>query len=288
MLTESVPGEEKSETRSEASSLTLAEAEDTQKGNKLSKGQKKKGKSKRRKLSLEPEGAPANKDKEDLGADASKKKEGKEAASASSAARSAATVLGESPEPARRKAKPLRDKQFGFTSDQMQLMGLIMKMVMQLMQGSRDAASAVFDTFLAPSQDVLILAMAVQGRRYAKAVESPGHGLSSPHLYVFGALLKAIADLNLDTRDLALYNQYEGFTVEQRGLTIRLCKQAKTYEAETRKLVLAFGSGSVAQEFKERVLQVMIARTNWSYKVGRAPPTYMEREMSKFLESMVS
>jgi hypothetical protein len=274
MLFESVPGEDKSETSS------LAGVEVTSKGNKQSKGARKKEK-KRRKLSQASEeaakpGTEENKDKED-----------KETASAS-AAGAAPAPAEEKPETAKKRVKPLRGKHFGFTEDQMQLMGLIMKMVMQLMQGSRDAASAIFDTFLAPSQDVLIQAMAVQGRRYAKAVESPGHGLSSPHLYVFGALLKAIADLKLEAKDQTLYDQYESFTVEQRAMTIRLCKQAKTYDAETRKMVLAFGSGNVAQEYKERVLQVLIARENWSYKVGRAPPSHMEREMSKFLENMVS
>ena len=275
MLTESVPGEEKSETSS------LAGAEETLKGNKMSKGARKKMK-KRRKTgeAQEPDVEVKMVDKDD--------KDKKEEASASSARTAAATAPEAKSAEAKKRVKPLRGKHFGFTEDQMQLMGLIMKMVMQLMQGSRDTAGAVFDTFLAPSQDDLIQAMAIQGRRYAKTVENPGHGLSSPHLYVFGALLKAIADLQLDPRDKELYDRYEGFSVEQRALTIRLCKQAKTYDSEVRKMVMAFGSGGVAQEFKERELQVMISRANWSCKVGRAPPSHMEREMSKFLENMVS
>ena len=278
MLTESVPGEDKSETSS------LAGAEETLKGKKMSKGALKKEKKRRKTASgtQEPEVEKVKVDDENMD------KVTKGEASASSARAAAAPAPEEKPAEPKKRVKPLRGKHFGFTEEQMQLMGLMMKIVVQLMQGSRDASAAIFDTFLAPSQDVLIQAMAVQGRRYAKAVENPGHGLSSPHLYVFGALLKAIAELKLDPKDQTLYDQYESYSIEQRALTIRLCKQAKTYDAETRKLALAFGSGSAAQEFKERVLQVMIDRANWSYKVGRAPPTHMEREMSKFLESMVS
>ena len=188
----------------------------------------------------------------------------------------------------KRQPRTLKGKYFGFTEEQSQLIALMMKLLMQTVQGQKDVMGAVFDTWLAPSKDTLILAMTFQGRRYAHQVKEPGHGLASPHLYVFAALLKAISDLALDLLEKVKYEDYEKMTLEEKCQVIRLCKQAKTYDDEVKKLALAFGSGPTTVAYKERVLAVPSKKSNWTYKMGRAPPSYMERELTKFLQDMVS
>ena len=289
MLTQSIPGEEKSET----SSLAGGSLEEDLDGGKLSKGQKKRFK--RRKLK------DVGTEHDEAMGEKTKKQSDKRGAPSSASSATAANAPAEEKEQTEnghdskdkgkgkeRRARIAKGKFCGFTEDQMHLMGLIMKMVMQLTQKNRDAEAVLFETFLAPSNDELILAMAVQGRRFARAVEEPGHGLGSPHLYVFGALLKAIADLALDPLDKSRYEEYSRMPLEERNQVIRLCKQAKTYDGEVRKLAMAFGTGDVALPYKSRLVKLLIDRENWSYKMGRAPPGYMEREMSNFLANMVS
>jgi hypothetical protein len=188
-----------------------------------------------------------------------------------------------------------------FTEDQAYLVVRMVRLVHQLTEGPRNPASrnsfvaaVVFDTFLAPSQDVLISAMADQGRRFAEAVEYPGYREGSPHLDVFEALLEAIADMDLDPLDKKRLEDYEKMTVEQRAMILQLCVLAKTYDENympptgMRKIALAFGNGSAAQSYRWRVQQVLVNRPNWTYKVGKPPPTYQKSEMSRFLAQMAS
>jgi hypothetical protein len=273
MLGESAPGEEASDTSS-----ALA-AENAHKGNKLHKGENNKEKNKRK---LEQTADEPTDQENNVAVAASVS--GAASASGAAAVAVAAAASGAN-----------------FTEDQAYLMVRMLRLVNQLTQGPRHPASrnsfvaaVVFDTFLAPSQDVLISAMTDQGRRFAKTVENPGYREGSPHLDVFGALLEAIADMDLAPLDKKRLEDYEKMTVEQRALIIQLCLLAETYDdnymppTEMRKIALAFGNGSAAQAYKERVQQVLVNRPNWTYKVGKPPPTYQKSEMSRFLAQMAS
>ena len=138
----------------------------------------------------------------------------------------------------------------------------MMKMILQLSQNSRDVMGTVFDTWLAPVDDSVINSMIVQGRRYALAVRTAGHSLSAPHLYVFGSMLDAIAkhtkeeEEEEEEEDRLMNERYTAMSVEQRAQLVRLCKIAKVFKTEDRKLALAFGAGQEAQACKARVLTV--------------------------------
>ena len=185
------------------------------------------------------------------------------------------------------KAKGRLGKRGGFTSEQMQLLTLMIKMVLQLTQKGREVESITFDTYLAPAEDPMVAAMRVQGRRYSHAVQNSGHGLAAPHLYIFGALLDAIASHTGEEQDRQHNEQYKGMQVEQRAQVIRLCKVAKVFRAEELKVAMAFGSGAEAQACKLRVLSVLGKLAGWSYKIGKPPAGYMERTLASYLEDLV-
>jgi hypothetical protein len=274
MLGESAPGEETSDTSS-----ALA-AENARKGNKLHKGENKTEKNKRKRKLEQTDDETTDQDNQ---------------VAVAASASGAASVSGLAAVAVAAAASP------DFTEDQAYLVVRMVRLVRQLTEGPRHPASrnsfvaeVVFDTFLAPSQDVLILAMADQWRRFAEAVEYPGYREGSPHLDVFGALLEAIADMDLAPLDKKRLEDYKKMTVEQRAMIIQLCVLAKIYDENymppngMRKIALAFGNGSAAQSYHWRVRFVLVNRPDWTYKVGKPPPTYQKSEMSRFLAQMAS
>ena len=164
---------------------------------------------------------------------------------------------------------------------------LVMKMMIQLTQTGREVAGALFDTWLVMETDPILTAMIIQGRRYAAAVRSPGHGLSAPHLYVFGSLLDAIAKETKDELDIKMNQQYKDMAVEERAQIIRLCKVAKVFRSDQRKVAVVFGTGHEAQGYKQRILSLLKPKAAWTYKVGRAPAGHMERQLAAFLTDMI-
>ena len=294
MLTEQVPGEEVSASGSSSHMGSQAgDEEDRTAGKtKFSKGERKK--IKRRKKALEAAASFESALEEDKAVAKDKDAPMTAAAAAPAGPSAPSSFLPKTPKSAPADAKPKAKakgskmgKKGGFTSEQMGLLTIMIKMVLQLSQKSREMESVTFDTYLAPSDHPLVAAMRVQGRRYSHAVQSTGHGLAAPHLYIFGALLDSIATHTGEEQDRQHRDQYNNMATDQRGQIIRLCKVAKLFRAEEMKVALAFGSGAEAQSCKRRVLEVLGKITGWSYKVGKPPTGYMEKTLASYLEELV-
>ena len=186
-------------------------------------------------------------------------------------------------------AKTRKAKNEIWTSDQSKLLLLMMKLILQGAQHSREFASILFDVFLGPAECPLIHSCRVQGRRYASAVALPGHGLGSPWLYVFGALLDSLATLpGAENVDSSNSQMYEKLNLLQRGEMIKLCKVAQVYKTSQVKLALAFGPGPDAQALRSRVLLRLSALEGFEHRQGKSPATHMERVLSAWVEAMVA
>jgi hypothetical protein len=312
MLKESIPGEDESTVGGSEISSELGLRGGDESGNKRSKGAKKKAK-RRKKLEekeeedknfekvLEEASAPSassgpasaakanakakavDKNKE-KGKDKDKEKE-KEDAEGEAAAPKAKMVKPKLSRAAR------EQKHRGFTEDQAKLLTLMMKIILQLSQTSREITGILFYTWTLPDSDIFSKNLSVQGRRYNYMVQTPGHGLGSPHLYVFGSLLMTIVSLNLNPADKTLQSDYEAMTMDQRSDVIRLCKLAKLFQPDQRKLALTFGNGPMGQRYKDRVLEVLLGsgrREGWVYRPGRPPSGHMERLLGGWLAEIAS
>ena len=108
-----------------------------------------------------------------------------------------------------------------------------------------------------------------------------GHGLGAPHLYIFGALLEWAASQTEQTKDL--YTKYESLDLLGRNELVKLCKIAKLYDPETKKLVISFGTGPEALQLRGLVMPVLTKTPEAQVKVGKPPPGYMERELGDWL-----
>ena len=115
-------------------------------------------------------------------------------------------------------AKTRKAKNEIWTPDQSKLWIFMMKLILQGAQYPRAFASILFDVFLAPAECPLVHSCRVKGRRYAAAIASPWHGLGSPWLYVFGALLDSLATLpGAENVDSLNSQMYEKLNLGQRG-----------------------------------------------------------------------
>ena len=171
-----------------------------------------------------------------------------------------------------------------FKGDQAKLLILMLKQVLNLVQGQRELQSVLFDIVIFPATADIIQKCIIQGRRYAEAVKEKGHKQGPPRLYVFGAILSWASETSESAKDT--YTKYKGLSLESRNDIIRLCKCSKIFNAETRKLTLTFGCGAEALALRSILLPLIIALPEASHPIGKAPRGYMERELEEWLVSM--
>ena len=109
-----------------------------------------------------------------------------------------------------------------------------------------------------------------------------------PHIYALGGLLKAIChrgDKELDPVIFAnmtnLMNRYEAMTVTKRAEMCKVCRTDKMWRADSRRLSLCIADGEALQELVAALVAIGATR-----KQGRAPATYMERELQEYVEAL--
>ena len=185
-----------------------------------------------------------------------------------------------------KKKKPARKQ--NWTDDQWSMVQVLMKVVMQMMQGMREVSGILFDVFLLPADSPLCALCTQQGKRYARATEGAGHGLGPPHIYVFAAVLTFLAEgdtaTDVERQNLANWSQ---LSVEARCELVKLCKVAKLYDPSQRRAVLAFGPGPEAAALRGRVLEKLKQEKGYQFKLGKPPPGNLERQVGQFLDQIV-
>ena len=175
-----------------------------------------------------------------------------------------------------------------FNSDQAKLMILIMKMVLSSHQLGRELSSILFDCYLCPRDHPAVAAMKKQGKRFSIAVQTKGHGLGNPWLYVYGSLLNYLAlGQGAETADSTHYTQYSKLALEERGEIIKLCKVVDTYREDTSKIVLSYGNGPDALALRKHVHCKLSALENFVFRQGKAPASNMERVLQAWVQDLV-
>ena len=176
-----------------------------------------------------------------------------------------------------------------FTKDQAAVILMVVKLCLQTTQGFRDVQGILFDTFFIPTIHLAAVAMQDQGKIYSEAVQQKGHGLSDPHLYIFGSLLDYLANLEAADNPIKLaLKTYEEWSTTIRAEHIKMCRLVKLFKEENRKLIIVFGHGPEALELRKLILSTMSADDQLQYIQGRPPPGHMERMLSKWASDMVS
>ena len=131
--------------------------------------------------------------------------------------------------------------------------------------------------------------MKKQGKRYSIAVQTKGHGLGNPWLYVYGSLLNQLAlGLGAEAADSTHYTQYSKLTLEERGEIIKLCKVVDIYRADSSKILMSYGNGPEALALRKHVHGKLSALDDFEFRQGKAPAGNMERVLQSWVQELVS
>ena len=131
--------------------------------------------------------------------------------------------------------------------------------------------------------------MKKQGKRYSIAVQTKGHGLGNPWLYVYGSLLNHLAlGIGAEASDSTHYSQYSKLALEERGEIIKLCKVVDTYREDSSKIVLSYGNGPEALALRKHVHTKLSALEGFVFRQGKAPASNMERVLQAWVQELVS
>ena len=172
------------------------------------------------------------------------------------------------------------------------LMTVLMKQVLHNTQQIREVEGALFDTMLGPSDSPLVLGMGEQGTNYQSAVKEAGkgHGLGPPHIYVFAGLISSLtksnpAEVGEENHSQLVQSLKHLDTIDLHAKCelVQLCRLNNTHIKEIKRITLCFAPNTLAQQLRTVVVQSMM-RLKWEVKEGKAPPSFMERELQEWLK----
>ncbi|CAK0794058.1 unnamed protein product, partial [Prorocentrum cordatum] len=112
------------------------------------------------------------------------------------------------------------------------------------------------------------------------------HTLGPPHIYAMGGLIKGLLTYGdslgaQNHTDLATaWKEYDGYSVEQKCELILFCRQDKVFQKERRRITFATRDA----KFRSILLACLSQVPQTTRKYGRAPASFMEREIQTFLE----
>ena len=176
------------------------------------------------------------------------------------------------------------------------VLALMCKMMLQTKQEVRDVTSVIFEVFLVPvvlaTAELALQQNALFDQKIRK--RGKGHGLGLPHLITFGGLvagvtkdLQALTDKSAEIEELKLFDKkWHRLNQEEQFEKVKFCRLAKTFDQGTRRLILAFGVDADSQKCKLGIMNALAAIPKVEHKIGRAPPGYMERELSNWVRTL--
>ena len=167
---------------------------------------------------------------------------------------------------------------------------LLIKALLQAHQRTRDLAGAVFETVSLDTSSSVVLEMQSQTSRYAKIVKSrgKGHGLGPPYFYAFGGLLQALIKkkAEIGASNATVLEKYFGIleaatTEAEKHELIQFCRLDRMYAADHKRLTFAARTSDLRGALGSSLTQLGAER-----RFGRAPPSFMERELQQWLEAL--
>ena len=171
-----------------------------------------------------------------------------------------------------------------------QLWSVVLKAVLSLQQDQRSTNAVILYTLIVETASPEIEKMVEQGKAYGQLCQDqPKHQQGPPHLFVFAGLLVALQarqdSIGLKNSNLikSMVEKWEAWELDDRADSVRLCRQAKCWDQNYRKIYLAFGNGYTDEETKG--LLNGMQQSGAVLKHGRAPAGALERELSQWLSA---
>ena len=192
--------------------------------------------------------------------------------------------------------RPVRGREGGHKlkevkGSQRKLMKVMIKQMLKLSQVMRDMEGTVFDTVIIKGNSAEAIGMQQQTKAYGDGVKAAGkaYQLGPPHIYAWGGLVAAlvrkgpaIGQKNLDTLTVHLTSLEEA-NIEEKCEMVRFCRINKMYKEDLRRIAIAI-QPSAGQ--LRTVLLAALGQAGGERKMGKGPPTNMERELQNWIEGM--
>jgi hypothetical protein len=169
----------------------------------------------------------------------------------------------------------------------------ILKAILQLQQTFRTICSTIFDVFIIPADLPEAVAAGEQGKRYNEMLQDPEERQQvegPPHVYIFGAFLQSLLERGeaVGARNFeklkAFADQFTAATITERAESIRVFRVDKTYQSTHRKITMHVEKSGIRLELMQAMLQIK----DVEHKIGRSPPTNLERELQDWVESFAA
>ena len=175
------------------------------------------------------------------------------------------------------------------------LISLMSRSLLQQQQLMRDVLAIVLDCWLGSGDNAASEGSKSQGIAYNEAVKNKGHGLGGPWIYTFAGFVVGLLEDNskvgeADRQSLAVlkdfYKEYDVMPIAAKQEMIRFFKVRKTFKSEVVRVTLAFGIKNEKSEKTRSAFFQEMEVNNWTLKQGRAPASYMERDLQDWMESL--
>ena len=169
------------------------------------------------------------------------------------------------------------------------------KMLCMMMQQVREINAAVFDTYMGKADLPIMQAGKAAGQKYSEAVDKwkadhskdQAHPYGAPHLHIWTALVEAgllVQGIDEKDRDKMQKHKEEfigesGSTKEGLALKVGGCRIMKTYNKDTKKLLVAIQDQELRAAFCR-----MANVAKLQHRIGRAPTHALEKAMQRVLD----
>ena len=191
---------------------------------------------------------------------------------------------------ARKADKEKRVKEFkekGNTVVLIPLVNMLMKLSLKGAQSLRDLGGAVFDTFTGSTTLAEAASMSQQTTVYAKKTKEAGRGhkFGPPNIWAAGGLIHSLmkrgAAVGAAYADQikAIWEAWEKMDIPEKCEVIQFCRLDKMYRADSKRITLAIRNA----EWRVTINKAM-ENVGWTRKYGRAPASFMERDVQQWLE----
>ena len=173
------------------------------------------------------------------------------------------------------------------------LFSLIIKQILANTQADRDAMQILYDVYLSGAEIPPIQLATQQNTLYNKKVQKAGkgHSLGPPFVYtalgLFAGVLQITPEGAKKEEIKNILKTYKELSLEEKVDILKFCRIVKTFDSSKKKLVLSWGPGQMAQEFRSSIMGALANAENMDYKVGRPPAGCMERELSLWLKELL-
>ena len=172
------------------------------------------------------------------------------------------------------------------------LMSLMVKQILNSAQTGRDLMGVLYDTWIVPIECQLIQVAKKQNLKYSEKVKARGHGLGPPHLYTFGGVLSGLASMVKDTESMIPVQEVIDNYIEKeataKGETIKICRVSKACDSSKHRLTMAFSPTAEAMAARQAIMTALHKQKEFEHKQGRPPPSYMERELAEWLQTLLA